>query len=53
MFKIKRNHKLHQFSVCTLWRNMNRYKPSKIRYAMFMNKTIATEAKYQPYECGI
>jgi hypothetical protein len=51
--KVKRNYKLHKFSVYTLSRNMNRYNPSKIRYAMFMNKIIAIEAKYQPYECTI
>ena len=51
--KVKRNYKLHRFSVYTLWRNMNRYNPYKIRYAMFMNKITATEAKYQPYECRV
>jgi hypothetical protein len=53
MFKIKRNHKLHQFSVYTLWRNMYRYKPSKFGYVVMMSKHLATEAKYQQYECGI
>ena len=50
MFKIKRNYKLHRFSVLTIFRQCKRYNPCTLRYALATNKCTAIEAKYQPHE---
>lgn len=48
--KVKRNYKLHRFSVMSLLRQCKRYKPSTFRYTLAINKYMAIEAKYQPYK---
>ena len=50
MFKIKRNYKLHRFSVIKILRQCKRYNPGKLRDTLTVCKYLAIEAKYQPYE---
>ena len=48
--KVKRNYKLHRFSIFKMLRQFKRYNPGKLRDTLIVCKHLAIEAKYQPYE---